>query len=135
MPLAVSYRNQKSGEAATIRLHLRFATTTAGAVSTLKRRNGYGTPARTGAGAYTVNLAQSWPPGSLLSGTCYPIGTAYDATKACRPGALISSDEANLVGSGANVKIQFAREDTGVAADVADGADIIVDLVFKEVNI
>lgn len=134
MPLASSYRNLKDGEPATIRIHLRFLTTTTGAVGAILRQHGFGTPVRTGAGAYTIALAQSWPPNSLLSAYAAPFGTAYDATKACRPAAIISSDEANLAAAGANVKIQFAREDTGAAADVADGAVIFVDLLLKEIG-
>jgi len=134
MGMSSSYRMVKSGEAGETTIYLRFATTTAGAVGTVKRKRGFIDPVRVSAGLYTFGLADKWPPLSLIAAAAYPVGGAtVDATKAQGNAKLVSEDPAGLAAA-ANVKFQFLAA-AGTAADVQDGADIMVVLTLKDVTV
>jgi hypothetical protein len=132
-PLASTFPVFGSGEPGEVRISLRFATTTTGAVGAIRRKRGFGTPTRTGAGAYTAPLSEAWPTGSLTGVRAYCFGGgAFNAATPNRDAAILTVTEG---GTTPGITVQFARDDTGAAADVRDGAEIVVEAWLKNITV
>jgi hypothetical protein len=128
MPVSNTYPIAGSPEPGLVPFYLRFATTTSGAVGATAYGRGYGTPVRNSAGNYTIALADKWPAGSVRAVRAFPTGGgAFDATTPNRDAAIVAIDES---GAG-TITIQFQRDDTGVAADVRNGASVVVEVWAK----
>lgn len=132
-------------EAGTTELFLKFAVGAVGAISSIatagaasiggtaqskafKLPNAAGTQqavARTGVGAYDVNLAEAWL--ALLDYHIETVGTIAAAEGST--GKVIT--DASGTASAPKVSIQFYDRNTGVAAEVPSGASVIVRLTLK----
>lgn len=118
----------KVAEAGVKRLYLEFSTTTAGAVGAIARQKGFAqtTPVtRNSAGKYTLALSDTWQ--ALLAATGNVLNATYTAAKGL--GMRIVSR--TLTGATPNVVVEFVQA-SGAAADVDDGASVLITLDLKD---
>lgn len=122
-------RSQGHSEQGVSHLYLEFATTTSGAVGVIARQNEFRvtTPVvRNSAGNYDLFLKEAWVGKVIDCGITVKSNDATAAKAYAGHLAVDSSDQATP-----KVTILMKRSDTIAAADVADGASIIVRLTLK----
>jgi hypothetical protein len=128
MPYPSLFAPAGSPEPGETEIYLRFATTTNGTVGAITRQRGFGTPVRNSAGRYTLALTDNWA-ARLRSTIEYMV-----ATQTSSRGQVPRVVSETLTGSTPNIVIEFLRE-TGVAADVDDGAVISVSFTMKNMSV
>jgi hypothetical protein len=131
------YREEGNSVGHVQRLTLRIPIGATGAPGTAVQSWGFGINGgvpltRTGVGTYTVNLSDWFPASSLMG---YGADT-IQGTIAAGDGVtgIITTEAYSTAGTNPTVTLVMIASNTGVAAEVRNGATLLLELVFKNTS-